>query len=268
MDFLQQIKLSFLFYWRAFRFIDTHNLWKLFVMPAIINLIIAALIIIFAIKTSNIVVEYVLINFQPTSSDTAVHSFIEGLILILIRTFVFFLYLKIYRCFVLILLAPLFAIISSKVQTIASGQNGANCTSKYIFNCTRGIKIAIRNFFIEIILSTLIIVITFLIGWILPLAPVAILVLESYFMGYSMADYRNEHFSISSRESRKMINNYSGLVIGNGLVFNFFLLIPLLGVLFAPAFALIASGLSINYLEKRKSILCNSDQSTLSTIKS
>jgi len=268
MDFLHQIKLSFLFYWRAFRFIDTHNLWKLLIIPAIINLIIAVLIIVFAIKTSSIIVEYVLANFQPTSSDRVVHSFVEGLILVMIRAFVFFLYLKIYRYLALVLLAPVFSIISSKVQTIATGQNGNNCTSKYILNCTRGIRIAIRNFLIEIILSTLIVVITFLIGWILPLAPIAILLLESYFMGYSMADYRNEHFNISSRESRKLINNYSGAVIGNGLLFNFFLLIPLLGVLFAPAFALIASGLSINYLEKRKQILCNSDPSTLSTIKS
>lgn len=268
MDFLHQIKLSFLFYWRTFRFIDTHNLWKLLIMPAIINLIIAILIIVFAVKTSSIIVEYVLVNFQPTSPDRVVHSFIEGLILVMIRAFVFFLYLKIYRYFALILLAPLFAFISSKVQTIATGQSGTNCTSKYILNCTRGVRIAVRNFLIEIILSTLIVVITFLIGWILPLAPIAILLLESYFMGYSMADYRNEQFNISARESRKLINKYSGAVIGNGLIFNFFLLVPLLGVLFAPVFALIASGLSINYLEKRKRILCNSDQSTLSTIKS
>ena len=96
----------------------------------------------------------------------------------------------------------------------------------------------------------------------------AILILESYFMGYSMADYRNEYHKLSSKESRKLINNYVGLVIGNGMFFNLFLLIPVIGILAAPVFALIASGLSINYIEKRKSILCNSDQSTLMMAKS
>jgi CysZ protein len=263
MDFLHQIKLSFSFYWKAFRFLETHNLWKLLVIPAIISLIIAFLIIVFAIKTSGVIVESVLENFQSTSSDRTVHSLIEGVLMVVIRAFVFFFYLKIYRYLALIFLAPSLAIISSKVQTIATGPSKKLCTSNYLLECSRGIKIAVRNFSIEIILSTVIIVISFVIAWIMPLAPIAILLLECYFIGYSMADYRNEHFGVNSRESRKMINSYAGLVIGNGLIFNIFILIPLLGVLFAPAFALIASGLSINYLEKRKSIFGNSDQSII-----
>lgn len=268
MDFLHQIKLSFFFYWKAFRFIVSHNLWKLLVIPAIINLIIAFLIVVFAIKTSGIIVESVLENFHSTSSDRTVHSFIEGFLMVVIRAFVFFFYLKIYRYLALVFLAPVFSIISSKVQAIASGPAKKICTGKYLSDCSRGIKIAFRNFLFEIVLSTLIIIVSFLIVWIIPLAPIAILVLESYFIGYSMTDYRNEYLGISSKESRKLINDYLGLVIGNGLIFNILILIPLLGVLFAPGLALIASGLSINYLEKRKRILCNSDPSTLIVAKS
>lgn len=268
MDFLHQIKLSFLFYWKAFRFIDTHNLWKLLIAPAIINLIIAFLIIIFAIKTSGLIVENILDNFQLKSPDREMHAFIQGVFMVIIRAIVFFLYLKVYRYLVLILLAPIFAFISSKVQLIDSGLSKDSCTSKYLLDCTRGIKIALRNLLLELTLSTLIILVSFLIAWIIPLAPIAILLLESYFMGYAMADYRNEYFNISSRDSRKIINSYSGLVIGNGLFFNIFLLIPLIGVLFAPVLALIASGLSINHIEKRKNILCNSSQSTLMMVKS
>lgn len=263
MDFLHQIKLSFSFYWRAFRFIETNNLWRLLIIPALINLLITFLIIVLAIKSSGILVAYVLDNFQITSSDRTMHSFIEGLLLVIIRAFVFFLYLKVYRYLVLILLAPLFSIISSKVQLIDSGEAKTLCTSKYLLICSRGIRIAVRNFFIEIILSTVIILISLVLAWIIPLAPLAILFLESYFMGYSMADYRNEYYGIKSKESRKLINKNFGLVLGNGMFFNLVLLIPVIGVLFAPTFALISSGLSINYLEKRKRILCNSDQSTL-----
>lgn len=263
MDFLHQIKLSFSFYWRSFRFIDTNNLWRYLIMPALINLIIAFLIIVFAVKTSGIIVELVLENFKPTSSDRTVNSFIEGFLLVLIRSFVFYLYLKVYRYFSLIFLTPMFSIISSKVQLIDSGKSRAPCTRKYLMGCSRGIKIALKNFIIEITFSTIIIIISLLTGWFIPLAPLAILFLESYFMGYSMADYRNEYYGINSKESRKLIHNYFGLVLGNGLFFNLFLLVPLVGILFAPPIALIASGLSINYLEKRKSILWNSDQSTL-----
>jgi len=268
MDFLHQIKLSFSFYWRAFRFIDGNNLWKLLIIPALINLIIAFLIIVFAIKSSGIIVEYVLNNFLITGSDRTLHSFIEGVLMVVIRAFVYFLYLKVYRYLALIFLAPILSFISSKIQLIDSGIPNTFCASKYLLVCSRGIKIAFRNFIIEITLSTIIIFISLILAWIIPLAPLAILFLESYFMGYSMADYRNEYYGINSRESRKQINNHFGLVIGNGFFFNIFLLIPVLGVLFAPVFALVASGLSINYLEKRKRILCNSDQSTLMMAKS
>ncbi len=238
------------------------------IIPAIINFITAILIVIFAIKTSGIIIDDFLQNFETASSDKTMHSFIEGLLLLVIRASVFFLYLKVYRYIALISLAPLFAFISSKVQTIDTGTIAIPCTSKYLLNCTRGIRIALRNFVLEVLLTILVLVIFFLITWILPLAPIAILILESYFMGYAMADYRNEHFNLSIKESRKVINGYLGLVLGNGLFFNIIILIPLLGVLFAPVLALVASGLSLNYVEKRKSILCNSDQSTLMMAKS
>ena len=262
MDFLHQIKLSFSFYWRAFRFIDTHHIWKLLVIPAILNLFITVLIVVFAIKSSGLIVAYVLENFQITNPDRVMHSFIEGMLMIIIRAFVFFMYLKVYRYLVLILMAPSFTIISSKVQFIDSGEAKTSCISKYLLMCSRGIKIAIRNFIIEIFLSTIVILISLVLAWIIPLAPLVILLLESYFMGYAMADHRNEYYGINSRDSRKLINKNLGLILGNGLFFNLFLLIPVLGMLMAPTFALIASGLSINYLEKRKRILCSSDQST------
>ena len=263
MDFLHQIKLSFIFYWRSFRFIDSNDLWKVLIIPSIISLLIAFLIIVFAIKTSGIIVEIFMANFQATSPDKTFHSFIEGLLLVVVRAFVFFLYLKVYRYLVLILLAPSFSIISAKIQLIDTGLANISCTSKYLIDCSRGIKIAFRNLLIEIVVSTTIIVVSILLAWIIPLAPLAILLLESYFVGYSMADYRNEYHNISSRNSRKLINHYFGLTLGNGFFFNLFILIPVIGVIAAPIFALTSSGLSINYLEKRKRILCNSDQSTL-----
>ncbi|NJN25212.1 MAG: hypothetical protein HC819_04150 [Cyclobacteriaceae bacterium] len=263
MDLLSQIRLSLKSYWRAFRFIDDHNLWTLLIIPAVINMILTLIMIIFAIRTSRLVVDFVLQHFQITTPDATMHHLVEGLIMVIVRAFVFFLYLKVYRYLMLIALAPTLAILSSRVQTIDFGPAKTSCTSKYLLDCSRGIKIALRNFMIEIVLSTFIIALCLVIAWAIPLAPIAVLLLESYFVGYSMADYRHEYFGISSRESRKQINNYPGLVVGNGLWFNLLLLVPLLGILFAPTFALVASGLSINYIEKRKSESCKSNQSTL-----
>ncbi len=263
MDFLHQIKTSVLFYWRTFRFIESHNLWKILVLPAIINIIISAVIVVVAIKTSGYIVDLFFENMKPASHDQEILSLVHGVMMVIVRATIFFLYLKIYRYIILISMAPLFASISNKVQVIATGHKRKSCTRMYLMDCTRGMQIALRNFLIEALLSTIIIVVSFIIAWIIPLAPILILILESWYVGYSFADYRNEHFDMSKKESRKLMWTYPGLVLGNGLFFNILLLIPIIGVLFAPVFALIASGLSINHLEKRKEILCNSDQSTL-----
>ena len=263
MDFLYQIKISLNFYWRAYRFLDAHDLWRLLVLPAIINLCISVVVVVVAIRSSGYIVHLFFEHLQFSTQNREMLRFLEGLLLIIVRATVFFLYLKVYRYLIIILMAPVFAYISTKVQTILSGPTRKPCARMYLMDCTRGVQIGLRNFMIEAVISTLIIVISFILAWIIPLMPILILLLESFFVGYSFMDYRNEHFGLSKRESHKLIIRYPGLVIGNGLFFNIFLLIPVIGVLFAPVFALIASGLSIDHLEKRKHLLCNSNQSTL-----
>jgi CysZ protein len=159
--------------------------------------------------------------------------------------------------------------VSGKIQTILQVKRKTQVSSgQYLVDCSRGMGIAFKHFFIDVLITLALVLIALLITWILPFLPFLILVVESYFFGYSMLDYRNEFIGLSPQESKQLINNYPGLVIGNGLFFNFFLLIPFIGVLFAPMLALIAAGKSINFMEKRKSLLCASDQSTLIMAKS
>lgn len=263
MDFLHQIKISILFYWKAVQFIDRNSMWKYLILPAAINMIIALLTIIFAIRTSHYTVDLFLTNIQLSGTDTGINTFIEGLIMVIVRGLVFFLYLKVYRYLTLIFLSPLLEIISSKIQTIDTGLAGNPNTRKYLLGCTRNIRVSLVSFFIEIVISTFIIVVSLLVAWIIPLAPLLILLLESYFMGYILMDYRNDHHGISLRKSKKLSFKYLGLILGNGLGFNLLILLPLIGVLSAPVLGVGAAGLSINYLEKRKQILCDSNQSTL-----
>lgn len=262
MDFFQQIKTSIFSYWRTFRFIESHNLWRLLILPAIINLCIATVMVILAIKLSRNIVEGMMANFRFAEDDQELHSLYRGFLMVVIRSGVFFFFLKIFRYLTLLFLSPVFVMVTARVQTIACGHADETTAMDYLKNCYRGTRIALKNFIIEVILSTLILSVSFLAAWIAPLAPLAILFIESYFMGYSFADYRNSHHHLSARESHQVINSYPGLIIGNGICYNLFLLIPVIGILVAPVFALTASGLAINLVEKRKSILCNSDQST------
>lgn len=268
MQLLRELQLSIRFFWHALRFIEGHNLWHLLILPAIFNLIIAVLIGVFAWKSSGVLVLWIIQHFEFEKGDSNLVNFIEELLLIGVRAAIVFLYLKIYRYAVLILFAPFLAYISGKIQSIVSHDDKVFCMSHFLTDCTRGMRIAFKNFFIELFITIGILIFSLLIGWLLPVAPLVILVIESYFFGYAMIDYRNEYYDIPRDKSHEMITDSPGLAIGNGLFFNFSLLIPFIGILFAPIIALIAAGLSVNYVEKRKEILCPSNQSTHSMVKS
>ena len=108
----------------------------------------------------------------------------------------------------------------------------------------RAIRLALRNtlwqtvYIISILLLSLIPVV----GWISPL--IAFLV-ECYYYGFSMLDYSTERHKLSPSQSIAFISNRKGLAIGNGMVFFLMHLVPILGWVLAPAYAVIAATLSL-----------------------
>ena len=242
---------------------DRHNLWGVLILPAILNLSIALVVLVFAVKSSGQVVDWFLKNFHANTVDDAFHRFLESMILLFLRGMVFLLYLKIYRYMVLFLTAPLLAFVSEKIQSLDLHTGEHIAPIRYFREFTRGMRLAIRNFFFDLGFTLIVLFVTFLVTWLIPLAPFLILLVESYYMGYAMIDYRNEYLKMPMKASRELVNQHMGLTIGNGLLLNLSLFIPLLGILFAPVFALIAAGLSMNYVEKRKSILSPDDHSGL-----
>ncbi len=261
--FLHEIQLSLRYYWRAIKFIEKNNIWRPLLLSAVLNLTAAAATGWLAWKTSGYIVSSMIGQMDFNEGQSSFFLFIESVLLIGVRASIFFLYLKVFKYLILILYAPLFTFISGHIQSIAHQQTYEFHWQKYFADCLRSMRIAGRNFIVELALTIGVLFIAILITWLAPLAPLVILILESYFFGYCMADYRSLFLNISEQDSRQIIHTHRGLVIGNGLFFNLSLLIPLFGILFAPLIALIASGLSINCAEKRKSILCPSSQSTL-----
>jgi CysZ protein len=109
----------------------------------------------------------------------------------------------------------------------------------------RGLGITLKNLIKELAF-TLPLYLLALIPLITPFSTLAILLIESYFVGFSMIDYRNEFRRLSAGESNRIIKQHRGLAIGNGLAFNLLLLIPVLGVLLAPPLGAVAAGIAAN----------------------
>ena len=68
---------------------------------------------------------------------------------------------------------------------------------------------------------------------------------ECYYYGFSMLDYSAERHKLSPAQSITFISNRTGLAIGNGMVFFLMHLVPIIGWILAPAYAVIAATLSL-----------------------
>ncbi len=70
-----------------------------------------------------------------------------------------------------------------------------------------------------------------------------------------MLDYSSERNKLSAQESIDFISHHKGLAIGNGMVFYLLHIIPVLGWLFAPSYAVIAATLSLHNAKKSRVII-------------
>ena len=115
----------------------------------------------------------------------------------------------------------------------------------------RGVLIALKNIGLQVIIIVFVLVIAVFLPFLSPFVPFVLFFVGAYFQGFSMIDYRNEYHRLTVAESREFINSHKGLVIGNGAVFQIFLLIPIIGTIFAPVFSIVAAALAIEKLDEK-----------------
>jgi len=246
----EQLFLAFKSYGLAFRTLDKYRLWTILILPSFLSLFIAILIGILAWTTSDDILSYVIRRFPINDYDSQVGNFFEIIASIGIRGLTFFFYLKLFRYLILILLSPVFVNVSNVLYGSIQAKNQKMNIWSYCFCSFRGIKFAIRNFVLELLVTIILLIISLIIFWIFPLVPILILIVESYYFSIVLMDYRFEKDGLSMKEVIKNGRKMPGIPIGIGLIFNLILLIPLIGVVFGPVLALIASQESVNILNK------------------
>ena len=70
-----------------------------------------------------------------------------------------------------------------------------------------------------------------------------------------MLDYSSERNNLSAMQSIQFIGRHKGLAIGNGFVFYLMHLVPIIGWLLAPSYAVIAATLSLHKARNEKVII-------------
>lgn len=181
--------------------------------------------------------------------ESGILSFLFMMGEIMIRLILVLFYFSLFKYLFLILGSPLFAYLSEKTEAIISGKEFPVSWEQLLKDIARGIKLALRNTLWQTVYSVSLLILSFfpVVGWI---TPVIVLFVECYYYGFSMLDYSCERHKLSPSESIEYIGKHKGLAIGNGMVFYLMHLVPIVGWVLAPAYAVIAATISLYYQNK------------------
>lgn len=250
---LKELVIAFQAYFQAHRFIRRHNLWKWILIPGIIYaLLFVTGIWLFWISSGSFLdwlFDLIGVRswLEEQNFSLLNYLFITGTLIF--RFILLFFYFSLFKYLFLIIGSPVFAWLSEKTENIIEGKDYPFSLSQLTKDIWRGIRVALRNTLWQSVYAVTILLFSLipLIGWVSPL--IAFMV-ECYYYGFSMLDYSTERHKLSPQQSASFISHKKGLAIGNGMVFYFMHLIPVVGWVLAPAYAVIAATLSLYHVNE------------------
>ena len=222
-------------YFGALELLSKLKLWKFFLIPMVISLVLAIIIGGSAYGVSDNIGGY-LASFWPwefgKEAFESVTSVFGGLLVIASG-------LLIFKHLILALSAPFMGTISESIEMHLTGSKSVKPRASFVKLLIRGLRIAIRNLFRELLLSIPILLLG-LIPIIGIFSTVLLFLMQAYFAGFGNMDYTLErHFDY--KESVAFVKRNRGVAIGNGIIFMLFLLIPVIGVILVLPFSVTAA---------------------------
>lgn len=174
---------------------------------------------------------------------------LAGVLLWLIQMLLYF---SLFKFLWLIVGSPVFAYLSEKTDAIIQNKEYPFRLKDFMQDVGRGIAIASRNALLQSVYMICIVLLSLIpvIGW---LTPLLALLIECYYYGFSMLDYGCERKKLTASESIYFIGHHKGLAIGNGILFYGMHLLPVIGWVLAPAYAVVAATLSLQNVHTLKS---------------
>jgi CysZ protein len=256
MTFRQSFSTGFNSYSKATSFIIQNKLGGYFIFPLVLNILLIAVGYHSVASWGNDVMAFLsdwagMENWDFWGAQFLV-GLIKALIWLLLRILFFLVYAYVGGYVILIFLSPVFAYLSERTEQIITGQDYPFNFNQFTKDILRGILLAIRNLSIELFFTFLLFLASFipLLGY---LTVPALVLLSSYFYGFSFIDYSLERKRLNIADSVHYIRSKKGLAIGNGLVFSLILMIPFVGVTiagFVSIVSVVGATLAIHEVEK------------------
>ncbi len=258
---IREFFLAVVNYRKAFNFIIKHKLLPYYLAP----LIVAVLFIIVSFFGISIFTDWLDALFQQwfgiTVKNTSFNVFKDYkefflgagsvLITILLKILMFFLVFRVNKYITLIVLSPVLAYLSEKVDSIVNGRDYPFKINLFLKDVWRGVLLALRNMIIEFIWVIGLWTATFFIPILIPFTAVILFIVSAYYYGFAMLDYSNERKRLSIRESIQYIKKRKGLTLGNGIVYQLMVSIPFFGAIVAPITAVVAATLTVQEADQK-----------------
>ncbi len=179
----------------------------------------------------------------------------RGILTIMMGIVIYLLSARFTKYIVLILLSPVFSILSEKTDEIITGRNYPFSPVQLLKDVIRGIVMAIRNLFIELSLVALFTIAGFFAGPFAILVVPVLWLVSAYFYGFSMIDYTCERQKKGIGASVRFIRQNRNFALGNGLMYALLDTLPFIGLVIAPVNAVV--GATTGILETEKEVKVN-----------
>ena len=219
---LKEIIISIQAYFHTHRFIIKHRLWKWIFVPGLIYAILFFLGMYLFLRSSNSAIEFLLLRTGVKEwMQHLQNSWLSFLLIfsqVILRLVLILFYFSFFKYLFLIIGSPLFAYLSEKTEAIIEGKEFPFSFKQLQKDIFRGVRLAFRNMLWQTVYNIAILILAFIpvVGWITPLLA---LIVECYYLGFSMLDYSCERNRLSTSQSIVFIGKHKGLAIGNGAIF-------------------------------------------------
>lgn len=222
-------------YGGSFRLISELGLWKYFGVPILISLLTFVLVGFTAYGLSdNIggIISKAWVWEWGSQTFRTISNFIGGAFIVVVGFIL-------YKHIVMALSAPFMSPVSEKIEAHLLGDTHEHRDTKFAAQLWRGIRINIRNLFMELLFTIPILLLSF-IPIVNIFTSILLFLVQSYYAGFGNMDYTLErHFKYD--ESLKFVRNHSGIAMGNGIVFMAMLFIPVIGIILVLPLSVTAS---------------------------
>ncbi|MBL4651918.1 MAG: EI24 domain-containing protein [Flavobacteriales bacterium] len=254
---VNQLKIGFLAYGKANKFIRTNKLSWLYLIPFFINI----LLFVAAMTGAGLLTEgatgWFLDLFGLEKGGEYyefVGAFVWWFFYIVIKLVSWIILHFISGGLMLIILSPLLAYLSERTEQILKGNNYPFNLSQFIKDVFRGVLIATRDTILQLLFMLFLLLFSLIpvIGW---LSPFFMFIIGAYYYGFSFIDYTCERKRLTLKQSIHFMRNNKGLAISNGTIFSIVIMIPWIGGVlagFVAVTSVVAATLSVYEAEDKK----------------